>query len=495
MRLINFLFKGLKGKLTLTYTLVTVLALMALEAILFISTTAYSVMTDTDNYMEDIITTLVPEARSYLQPEPDLDGLQVWLTTLSRKGYASLEPQGLFDSPAASIVPKSPIYVLSPNGDILAQNESAGEVDFIPYSKLVMEKAYAGSGNIRDLYMTDSNGNNWIAVPIFQKDHDYPVLGVIVLTVEPLPVKNLTYWSSLLGLAMLAGALLLVALAPFGTFFGFAISRGITKRLTNLSTAAQAWGKGDFSVMPPPDRGNDEISALGIQMREMARKISVLMEDQQSLAQIQERNRIAQELHDTVKQQSFATLMQVRAARNTLNLEPALAEKSLIEAEKLIKDSQMELGLMISELRPPALEGKGLVEALREYIESWSNNACIPATFKVSDERPLPFEIEHTLYRILQEGLSNIARHSRASACSVILSYANNQVQMEIRDNGTGFDLADYQASGFGLTSMHDRLEKVNGKLKFNTGPDTGTLLTAVVPLPPIPKESGKQNG
>lgn len=491
MRVINFFFKGLKGKLTLTYTLVTVLALMALEAILFISTTTYSVVTDTDNYMQDIITTLVPEARSYLQPEPDLDGLQVWLTTLSRKGYASLEPQGLFDSPAAAIVPRSPIYVLSPNGDILAQNESASEVEFIPYSKLVMDKAYAGSEIIRDLYMVDANGNNWMAVPIFQKDHSFPVLGVIVLTVEPLPAKNFTYWSSLLGLAMLAGALLLVALAPFGTFFGFAISRGLTKRLTNLSTAAQAWGKGDFSVMPPPDRGNDEISDLGIQMREMARKISVLMEDQQSLAQIQERNRIAQELHDTVKQQSFATLMQVRAARNTLNADPVLAKKSLIEAEKLIKDSQMELGLMISELRPPALEGKGLVEALREYVQNWSSNACIPATFKVNDERPLPFEIEHTLYRILQEGLSNIARHSRASACSVIMNYTENQIVMDIQDNGIGFNLAEYQISGFGLTSMHDRLEKVHGKLTFHTGPDTGTQLTAMIPLPPVIQEKG----
>ncbi|MBA4384572.1 MAG: hypothetical protein C0410_07530, partial [Anaerolinea sp.] len=264
------MFKGLRGRLTLTYTLVTVLALMALETILFISVTTYSQVTDIDDYLNDVVTMLVPEARSYLQPEPDLPGLQVWLTTLSRKGYASLEPQGLFDSPAAAIVKNSPIYVLSPTGEILAQNESSKGTQFIPYAESIMENAYSGNQTIRNLYMMDGNGKYWMAVPIYQRNHNDPVLGVIVITVEPLPVKNFTYWTSLLGLGMLAGAILLVALAPFGAVFGYILSRGFTRRLTNLSNTAQAWGKGDFSVMPPLDRSNDEISALGYQMREMA---------------------------------------------------------------------------------------------------------------------------------------------------------------------------------------------------------------------------------
>lgn len=493
MKLLRFLFKGLRGKLTLTYTLVTVLALMALETVLMIAMAAYSEATNTDSYMGDVVSTLVPEARSYLQPEQDLPGLQVWLTTLSRKGYASLEPQNLFDSPAAAIVPNSPIYILSPGGEVIARNDSADGVEFVSVSQQVLDSAYAGDKYIDDLYMIDGNGNYWIAVPIFQKDHDDPVLGVITLTVEPLPARDLIDWIYLLGMVMMAGVIMTLALAPFGTLFGFAVSRGFTRRLSDLSKAAEAWGRGDFSVMPPVERGNDEISALGIQMREMARKINGLMEDRQSLAQIQERNRIAQELHDTVKQQSFATLMQVRAARNVLSSDPGQAMKSLVEAEKLIKDSQQELALMISELRPPALEGKGLFEALREYIDSWSKHACIPASFMVNDEKPLPFEVESTLYRITQEGLSNIARHSRASACRVMLYCEEDQVKMQIIDNGTGFDLSEYQASGFGLTGMQDRLEKVNGRLEIRTGADTGTQLTVIVPLPPVPKDTGKK--
>jgi len=494
MKFFRFLFKGLRGRLTLTYTLVTVLALMTLEAILFVSAAAYTQISDTESYLEDVMITLVPEARSYLQPEQDLPGLQVWLNTLARKGYASLEPQGLFDSPAAAIVHNSPLFIISPGGEILARVPASGTSQFIPYNEPIFNQALAGTQNIQKLNTQDENGNYWMAVPIFQKDHNLPVLGVIVLTVEPLPVRNLTDWVTLLGLALLAGLVMLVALAPFGAIFGYILSRGLTRRLTNLSTTAQAWGKGDFSVMPPPDRSNDEISALGFQMREMASRITNLMQDKQTLAQMKERNRIAQELHDTVKQQSFATLMQVRAARNKLDSSDLTAvNKSLLEAETLIKASQQELGLMISELRPAALEGKGLIETLREYVDSWSTSACVPVTYKVIGERSLPFDVEHTLYRVAQEGLSNVARHSRASAVIVNLVFEENQVILIVEDNGTGFDFAEKQQSGFGLVSMHDRLVEVGGKLEIRTGVHSGTQLTASIPLPNTPYAAGGQ--
>ncbi|MBA4385591.1 MAG: hypothetical protein C0410_12705, partial [Anaerolinea sp.] len=190
----------------------------------------------------------------------------------------------------------------------------------------------------------------------------------------------------------------------------------------------------------------------------------------------------------------FATLMQVRAARNLLDSSDLFAaKKSLLEAETLIKASQQELGLMISELRPPALDGKGLIEALRSYVESWSSSACIPATYKVIGERSLPFDVERTLYRVAQEGLSNVARHSRASAVIVNLVTEDNQAILIIEDNGTGFDFAEKQESGFGLVSMHDRLKEVGGKLEIRTGLHTGTQLTASVPLPGTAHASGGQ--
>ena len=496
MRFFNFLFKGLRGKLTLTYTLVTVLALFALEIILLFSGLIFTdlVNPSESQYVSDVTATLVPDARSYLQPELDLSGLQTWLDVLYRKGYASLEPQDMFDSPAAKIVAGSTIYVLDPNGKILAQtprNANGGmDSEFRPYSQRAFNKGLAGAVNVWNLYTVDSAGNYYTVVPIYQEDHSLPVLGVIALTIEPVPVKNTTEWLTITGLIMLTALIMLVIMVPFGTLFGFIISSGLTKRLKNLARVTEDWGKGNFSVMPAVDRSNDEIGALSKSMRNMVERIRDLMQDKQTLAQMKERNRIAQELHDTVKQQNFATLMQVRAARNLISKDPAGAEKSLVEAENLIKSSQQELGVMISELRPPALEGKGLAEALKEYLDNWSSNACIPATIQVNGEAVLPIDVEQALYRVAQEALSNVARHSRASAVIVRLDLAQNHVKMEIVDNGIGFDALSPEIKGFGMISMRDRMVEVNGTLSFRAGAENGTVLMAEVP---IVKNSGER--
>ncbi len=482
------LFKGLRARLILTYSLVTVLALMTLEIVLFILLAAYSQITNVDNYMSDVVSTLVPQARGYLQPQPDLAGLQVWVSNLSQKGQASLDPQELYDSPAALIVKNSPIYILDASGNVIAGNDQALQVPFTPYATDVLNNAFAGSEDVHTLYTVDTNGHNWMAVPIFQKDHDLPILGVIVLTVEPLPVRDIGDWMKLLGLGMAAGLIMLLALAPFGAIFGSIFSGSLTGRLKNLTRAAQAWSQGNFTVMPAFDHRNDEISILGMQMRDMATKIKGLMDDKQSLAQIRERTRIAQELHDTIKQENFATLMQVRAARNVFSTDPEQAQKNLLEAENLIKNTQQELAMIIAQLRPPALDGRGLAAALGDYVESWSKQACIPATFKAVGEGSLSADAENTLYRVVQEALSNVARHSRASAVNLNLTYGEHQVKMEVQDNGIGFDLAAAANTGFGMVSMQDRLKEVNGRLEIRTGAENGTLLTAVIPVPALKK-------
>ena len=397
----------------------------------------------------------------------------------------------MFDSPAAIILKGSTLSVFSPDLTLLAQTPQNGQNAFPLHSDPIIENALAGHNDINDLYLVDEEGNFWLVVPLFQKDRNLPVLGILVLTIEALPGRDLIDIMKLIGLSLLAGMILLVALAPFGALFGYFISNRLTNRLNNLTTAAQAWGRGDFSVMPPVDRGNDEISTLGLQMREMAVRIHGQMQDKQTLAQMKERNRIAQELHDTVKQQSFATLMQVRAARNLLPSDQGSADQSLQEAEKLIKASQQELAVMIAELRPPAFADKGFLAALRDYVKNWSTSTSIKAEIKINDERPLPAEVEHTLYRITQEALSNVSRHSRATTLTVSLTYDEKETTLEIRDNGVGFDLSKYQVSGFGLTSMQERLKELDGRLTIRTGRGSGTTLTAILPATgPLGKRS-----
>jgi NarL family two-component system sensor histidine kinase LiaS len=193
---------------------------------------------------------------------------------------------------------------------------------------------------------------------------------------------------------------------------------------------------------------------------------------------------LARELHDTVKQQTFATLMQVRAARNRLAADPggagsAAADHHLAEAEEIIRTSEMELGRLVAELRPAGLEGQGLAKALRAYAATWAEQSHIPAAVSIQNERTLPLDTEQTLYRVAQEALANAARHSRASAISLRLVYAPTSVSLTVSDNGVGFDPRAH-AAGFGLESMRQRLAELRGRLTVETSP-AGTTVQAEV--------------
>ena len=319
-----------------------------------------------------------------------------------------------------------------------------------------------------------------MAVPVQQNVKEGPLVAVIILTVQAPPVTPNPYWPVILWVVPLTGLILLVAVAPFGALFGLIMSRGLTRRLKALTLAADAWSEGDFSVQPQ-DRSRDEISYLGMRMRRMAEHVQALLQSQHALALLEERNRLARELHDTVRQETFATLMQVRAAKNLLDSDPAAARERLTEAEELIKTSQQELGRIITELRPTALEGQGLAGALSDYLATWSQHARIPADLQVQNDQRLPMEVEQTLFRVAQEALSNVARHSRASAATVWLVFEPGQVILYVVDNGVGFDPAT-AGDGFGLQSMRDRMAAVQGRLIVQAAPEGGTIVTASAP-------------
>ncbi len=511
-------FRGLRGKLILTYTLVTVLALLALEVLALLGLGAIGAYTitfdpDSNGYLSDVVTALAPQARPFLQPgQVNPAGLQAWLDQLAASGQASPPAQYLGDSPAAALAPGQPLYVLSAQGVVLAQSplgpDSLVGQTYTPASeasRAALAHAFAGQLYGGELFARTAQGDDWLAVPVRQTaafsstaagPGANPVVGVVIVTVTPLPNSFFArIWPSVRQLAPVAvgtvvgtAVLLLLAVAPLGALFGLVMSRGLTRRLATLSAAADAWSEGNFTPLPP-ERGADEISVLGQRLRRMAERLQTLLQTQQQLAALEERNRLARDLHDTVKQQSFATLMQVRAARNLLESDPDSARQRLAEAEELIKTSQQELGRLITELRPAELEGQGLAGALRELAASWAAHSHIPAACQVQNERRLPLDTEEALYRVAQEALANVARHSRASAASLRLAYAPERVLLVISDNGVGFDPAAVAAaSGFGLQSMQQRLAALGGQLTMVSAPDSGATLSASVPITESPR-------
>jgi signal transduction histidine kinase len=198
----------------------------------------------------------------------------------------------------------------------------------------------------------------------------------------------------------------------------------------------------------------------------------------QDLAAAGERNRLARDLHDSVKQQVFAAIMQLGAARVLLEREPHAAHTPVTEAEQLARQAGAELSLLIHELRPVSLDQRGLAETLRAYLADWSRQSQIAVELHAGGERSLAPAAEQALLRVAQEALANVARHSQATSVTVELNYDVDAVALAIADNGRGFDAQTVQ-KGVGLASMRERLAALGGQLLIESRPGEGTRVTA----------------
>jgi NarL family two-component system sensor histidine kinase LiaS len=194
----------------------------------------------------------------------------------------------------------------------------------------------------------------------------------------------------------------------------------------------------------------------------------------------EERSRLARDLHDSVKQQVFAMLMQLGAARALLD-DTSAARAHLNEAESLARQAGLELATLIRALQPAALNDKSLPDALQTQVSDWSRQSGIAADVALEPEHRLPPAVETAFFRIAQESLSNVARHSSAQRVMVRLLYAGGQAQLIVHDNGQGFGPAS--GAGVGLASMAERMASLGGQLRVESRPGWGTRVTATYPF------------
>ncbi len=207
-----------------------------------------------------------------------------------------------------------------------------------------------------------------------------------------------------------------------------------------------------------------------------------LFEQAKELAILEERNRLARDLHDSAKQKAFAALAQLGTANGMLATSTEAAKRHLSEAETLVYEVIQELTFLVQEMYPVALEEKGLVTTLREYIFEWENRNEIGVDLKIQGERRVSLQIEQAIYRIVQEALANVARHSRANRVIIALNYLADAIQVSIQDDGCGFDLTR-TASGMGLRSIRGRIEGLQGSLQIESAPGKGTCLQVYLPV------------
>src|SRR5258708_21375461 len=207
------------------------------------------------------------------------------------------------------------------------------------------------------------------------------------------------------------GAIYFAQLAALiGTITGVLISRNLTRRLRQITRVTDAWSQGEFSaaIHDPTD---DELGQLAYDLNYMAEQLQTLLAARQELAVVEERNRLARELHDTGKQHVFPNALLVRAARKLMDEDPQRSRTYLADAAALAGQTQQELIALIQALRPAALEDRGLVAVLGEYVLEWSSRADIAAELRAQGERSTPLDLEEALCRVAQEALANVARH------------------------------------------------------------------------------------
>ena len=197
----------------------------------------------------------------------------------------------------------------------------------------------------------------------------------------------------------------------------------------------------------------------------------------QALAVLEERQRLAQNLHDAVNQSLFSAGLIADVLPRLWDRDQSEARKSLDDLRRLTRAAQAEMRALLAELRPSALTDTDLGELLHLLGNALSGRINIPVKVTAAKELILPAEIQVAFYRVCQEALNNIAKHAKASQVDIDLVHEGSAVELRIRDNGIGFNPEETIAGHYGLGMMHERVEDTGAQLSITSQPGHGTEL------------------
>jgi signal transduction histidine kinase len=202
-------------------------------------------------------------------------------------------------------------------------------------------------------------------------------------------------------------------------------------------------------------------------------------------AVLEERERLAHEMHDTIAQ-SFAGIgFQLQAIRNDLQDKNSAALRQLDLASELVRHSHDEARRSIATLRPESLESIGLLPALERSARRMVDGGSVEVVASSrGSERPIPVRTTDALYKIGQEAIANAIRHAQPTSLHILLDYEKDKVCLAIEDNGIGFN-GGHNSLGLGLQGMHKRAENISAALDIKSGSGQGTHVEVIAPLPP----------
>lgn len=230
----------------------------------------------------------------------------------------------------------------------------------------------------------------------------------------------------------------------------------------------------------------DQSAERSVLITELQATRAELAAAERATGTLEERQRLAREIHDTLAQGFTSVVMHLEAADAALRVDPDRARHHVGEARRVARDSLTESRRFLAALRPEALRSSSLLETLQRVVADWSRETATPARFMIVGS---PFEVgseaDVALLRAAQEALANVRKHASANDVAVTLSYLEDRVSLDIQDDGFGFnpDLAPTTASGgFGLIGMRERAMRIGGWVAVESSPGRGTTIAVAIP-------------
>ena len=478
-------FSGIGFRLTASYALAVLIAVTALSV-----TAAIAALSRGER---DISQTAVPEllqkdaagAGPYLTA--NADALRYWVVIPALQDLT-----GKSRSPIAVAVLDSRGRLIVADGCTRAQYAAASATNCRraaralvqplladPSTRRLLEKAAHGTATTGS-----SAGRAFAAAPILNRGKEHGGGGALVAafagalpraSTQSTLARFLQQWKASLprGWLWIAAITLLL-----GTAAGALLSGRHVRRVARIAAVARDWSRGELNSTADAS-GRDELSRLAADLNQMAEQLRNLLHTRSQLATREERRRLQRDLHDGIKQELFATSMQLATARASLPPDADALAAALDHAHASCRRAQHELAALLDQAVPQA-DRANVEAALSELAQRLGAETGIAVTTSIEPDPSLSNNTEQTIYRVTQEAFTNIRRHAQASTVTLTLENNATETRLRIGDNGRGFE-PDLPRQGMGLQTMRERVEALGGKLVI-TSNGSGTSIDATLP-------------
>jgi signal transduction histidine kinase len=311
----------------------------------------------------------------------------------------------------------------------------------------------------------------------------------IIMTVALMPHRD-DWFSNLYIVLTLQAAHVLPSKTAFRWIGGFALmfiplllyTRGLSEGvpLVLITTVAVFMIGSWLALISHAESSKQETQALLTELQDAHRQLQLYTAQAEELAVLEDRNRLARNLHDSVSQTIFSMRLTAEAARLFLERDQAQARKQLARLQELSESALAAMRALIHELRPTAIAEQGLIPALRRLLTLLERQHGLTTTFNVTGEPDLSDEQAEQIYRIVQEGLNNVVKHARTDRAAITARFEKSRLLLQIEDRGRGFSPERIAGNSecIGLSSMRERVDSLGGTLKIVSSPDHGTRIT-----------------